>query len=231
MRILLFEENCRRSGWLAKALRQERYAVDCVHSREDAGHALETEDYALAIFDFAFPHGHELAMIRRLRAAGSSVSVIVLAANDTLTGRISALNAGADDYLAKPFDISELAARIRVQLRRTNFHKDPIVNCGSLVLDSNTRQFTLDARPLALTPREYSVLEALIFRAGVTVRKTALAMSVFDYEDEALPNAIEIYVHRVRKKLAGSDVAIVTRRGVGYALKESAAQQLQSAAV
>ncbi len=231
MRILLFEGNRQLSGWLAKALRHENYAIDSVHCGEDAVHALGTEEYALVILELALPEDDGLQMLRRLRARGSAVPVIILAANDTLSGRISGLNAGADDYLAKPFDMAELAARIRVQLRRANFHKNPIMQCGDLTLDSNSRQFFLGEVPLALTPREQSVLETLIFRAGVTVRKSSLAMSVFGYEDDAHPNAIEIYVHRVRKKLAGGDVGIVTRRGVGYVLKEASSHQYQSAAV
>ncbi len=230
MRILLFESNRQLSGWLAKALRLENYAIDSVHSGEDAIHALGTEEYALVILELIVPQDDGLELIRRLRARGNSIPVIVLAANATLDGRISGLNAGADDYLTKPIHFAELTARIRVQLRRANFHKNPIVHCGELTLDSNSRQFFLGEVPLALTPREQSVLETLIFRAGVTIRKSSLAMSVFGYEDEAHPNAIEIYVHRVRKKLAGSDVGIVTRRGAGYVLKEAASQQYQSAA-
>ncbi len=231
MRILLFESNRKLSGWLAKALRLENYAIDSVYSGEDAKHALGTEEYALVIFEVVVPQDDGLEIIRELRAGGNAIPVIVLAANDTLDGRISGLNAGADDYIAKPFDIAELTARIRVQLRRANFHKNPMIRCGELKLDSNSRQFFLGEVPLALTPREQSVLETLMFRAGVTIRKTSLAMSVFGYEDEAHPNAIEIYVHRVRKKLAGSHVGIVTRRGVGYVLKEASSQQYHSAAV
>ncbi len=231
MRILLYESNRQMSGWLAKALRHENYAIDSVHSGEDVIHALGTEEYALLLLEVVVPQDDSLEMIRRLRARGSSVPAIILAASDTLSGKVSGLNAGADDYLAKPFDIAELTARIRVQLRRANFHKNPIMQCGDLTLDSNSRQFFIGEVPLALTPREQSVLETLIFRAGVTVRKSSLAMSVFGYEDDAHPNAIEIYVHRVRKKLAGSDVGIVTRRGVGYVLKEASSGQYQSAAV
>lgn len=231
MRILLLEERRQASGWLAKALRRENYAIDTVHSGEDAIHALGTEEYDLVLLEVAVPQEEGLEMIRRLRARGTAVPVIILAANDTLSGRISGLDAGADDYVTKPFDMAELTARIRVQLRRAHFHKNPIVHCGDLMLDSNSRQFFLGEVPLALTPREQSVLEALIFRAGVTVRKSSLAMSVFGYEDEAHPNAIEIYVHRVRKKLAGSDVGIITRRGVGYVLKGASSRLYQSAAV
>ena len=231
MRILLFDGNRQLSGWLAQTLRHHNYAIDWVHSSEDAIHALGTEEYALVILESVVPQDAGLDMIRRLRARGSAIPVIVLAANDTLSGRIAGLDAGADDYIGIPCDISELTARIRVQLRRANSHKDPMVHCGGLTLDSNSRQFFLGNTPLALTPREQSVLETLIFRAGVTVRKSSLAMSVFGYEDEVRPNALEIYVHRVRKKLAGSDVGIVTRRGIGYVLKEASSQLYQSAAV
>ncbi len=231
MRILLFEGSPKLSGWLANALRHENYAIDSLDSGEDAIHALATEEYALLILEVPSPQQERFEIVRRLRARGSAVPVIVLAGNDTLSGRIAGLDAGADDYIGTPFDITELTARIRVQLRRSNFHKNPIVRCGGLKLDSNSRQFFLDGEALALTPREQSVLEALIFRAGLTVRKSSLVMSVFGYEDEVQSNAIEIYVHRLRKKLAGGDVGIITRRGLGYVLKEAASKPLQSKAV
>src|SRR5262249_30026497 len=154
------------------------------------------------------------------RGRGSVVPVLILTANATLEGRVAGLDSGADDYLAKPFDISELEARVRAQLRRASHRKTPIVQYGSLVFDSNSRQFSIAGQPLVLTPREHAVLETLLLRAGSTVARTALIDSVFGFDDEPGPNTIEIYIHRVRKKLVGSDVGIVTLRGLGYLLKE-----------
>ncbi len=219
MRILLVEDSRQLSDWLAKTLRRENYVVDCVYDGEDADHALRSQEYALVILDLSLPKVGGIDVLRRLRARGSVVPVLILTANDTVASRVSGLNTGADDYLAKPFDLSELEARIRAQLRRAGNIKNPLVECGTLTFDTNSRQFTLAATPLSLTPRETAVLEALIRRVGKPEGKTALAETVFGFEDEANPNAIEIYVHRVRKKLDGSDVAISTLRGLGYVLR------------
>jgi two-component system response regulator TctD len=154
-----------------------------------------------------------------LRAGGNSVPVIVLTANASLDGRVRGLDAGADDYLAKPFEIEELEARIRAQLRRSNNRAETMVTCGDLVLDSNTRLFRLAGELLALTPREHAVLEQLMLKAGQTVSKTMLSAAIYDFEAEADPSAIEIYVHRLRKKLEGASVHIVTLRGLGYLLR------------
>ena len=217
--LLLVEDNRQLSDWVAKTLRNERYTVDCVYAGDDADHVLGTEEYELVILDLALPALGGLEILRKLRARGSTVPVIVLTANDTLEARIAGLNAGADDYLAKPFEMTELEARIRAHLRRARAHPQALVRCGPLTFDSNLRQFTLGGEQLALTAREHAVLEALILRAGATVSKDALTTTVFGFDDEANPNAIEIYVHRVRKKLAGSDIGIVTLRGLGYVLK------------
>jgi two-component system, OmpR family, response regulator TctD len=219
MRLLLVEDNRQLSDWVAKTLRSEKYTVDCVYSGDDADHVLRTEDYSLVILELALPKLGGLEILRKLRGRRSTVPVIILTANDTIDARVAGLNSGADDYLAKPFEMTELEARIRAHLRRANFHQPTVVECGALVFDSNGRQFTLAGEPLALTAREHAVLEALILRAGSTVSKASLTTTVFGFDDEANPNAIEIYVHRVRKKLAGSDISIVTLRGLGYVLK------------
>jgi two-component system response regulator TctD len=219
MRLLLVEDNRQLSDWVAKTLRHEKYTVDCVYTGDDADHVLRTEEYALVILDLALPKLGGLEILRKLRARGSTVPVVILTANDTIDARVAGLNSGADDYLAKPFDITELEARIRAHLRRAQTHPQTVVQCGALAFDSNTRQFALAGEPLALTAREHAVLEKLILRAGSTVSKAALTTTVFGFDDDANPNAIEIYVHRVRKKLAGSDISIVTLRGLGYVLK------------
>lgn len=219
MRLLLVEDNRQLSDWIAKSLRAEKYTVDCVYSGDDADHVLQTEQYALVLLDLSLPRLGGLEILRKLRRRGGTVPVIVLTADDTIDSRVAGLNGGADDYLSKPFDIAELEARIRAHLRRANVHQLPVVQCGTLAFDSNGRSFTLAGAPLSLTAREHAVLETLILRAGSTVSKGSLTTTVFGYEDEANPNAIEIYVHRVRKKLAGKDTLILTQRGLGYVLK------------
>ena len=219
MRILLVEDSRQLSDWLAKTLRRDNYVVDCVYDGEDADHALRIQEYALVILDLSLPKRGGMDVLRRLRARGSRVPVLILTANDTIAGRVSGLDSGADDYLAKPFDLSELEARIRAQLRRENTTKNPLIDYGELSFDSNGRQFALKGASLSLTPREHAVLETLIKRAGKPVPKGTLAETVFGFGDEVNPNSIEIYVHRVRKKLEGSDVGIATLRGLGYVLR------------
>jgi two-component system response regulator TctD len=219
MRILLVEDSRQLANWLAKTLRRENYAVDCVHDGEDADYALRTQDYALVILDLSLPKLGGMEVLRRLRARGNDVPVLILTANDTIAGRVSGLDGGADDYLSKPFDINELEARIRAQLRRNSNRKNPVVEIGALAFDSNSRQFTLAGAELALTPRERAVLEMLITRQGKPVAKAALAEALFGFDDDVNPSAIEIYVHRVRKKLETSNVGIVTMRGLGYLLR------------
>jgi two-component system, OmpR family, response regulator TctD len=219
MRILLVEDSRQLSDWLAKALRKDRYVVDCVYDGEDADHALRTQPYALVILDLSLPGLGGIEVLRRLRARGNTVPVLILTANASVAGRVAGLDTGADDDLAKPFDLGELEARIRAQLRRAGNQKTPIVELGALAFDSMSREFMLRNAALPLTPRERAVLETLIQHVGRPVAKAALAESVFGFDDEANPNAIEIYVHRVRKKLEGSDVGIATLRGLGYVLR------------
>ena len=219
MRLLLVEDNRDLAGWLAKSLRQAAYVVDVVHDGEDAEHALDVAEYALVILDLALPKRDGLQVLRGMRRRGSKLPVIILTANASLDGRVTGLDEGADDYLAKPFEMAELEARIRAHLRRSHDLADPVVAYGDLTLDSKTRMFRLKDAELALTPREHAVLEQLLLKRGRTVSKTQLSASVFGFSDEADPSAIEIYVHRVRKKLEGSNVRIVTLRGLGYLLR------------
>ncbi|HEX6959898.1 MAG TPA: response regulator [Ferrovibrio sp.] len=218
MRILLVEDNRDLASWLAKLLRAGHFAVDCVHDGADADQVLATNDYALVILDLSLPKLGGLGVLQRLRARGSTVPVIILTANDSLDGRVAGLDAGADDYLAKPFEFAELEARIRVQLRRANNSAVPVIACGDLAYDTKMRRFRLAGQDLSLTPREHAVLEHLLLKAGQTVSKTQLHESVFDFDQEADASAIEIYVHRLRKKLEGGRVQIRTLRGLGYVL-------------
>lgn len=220
LRILLVEDNRELSDWLAKSLERNHFVVDQVYAGDDADYLLNVERYALVVLDRGLPGLDGIEVLRRLRARGDAVPVLILTADDSLSGRVSGLDCGADDYLAKPFDLVELEARIRAQLRRARGGKETITYCGDLMYDSNLRDFVLGDERLNLTAREHAVLETLILRAGATVSKTALTHSVFGFDDDANPNAIEVHVHRVRKKLAASNVRIVTLRGLGYVLKQ-----------
>lgn len=221
MRLLIVEDNRELASWLGKALRQAQYAVDIAYDGEDAEHMLKVAGYAVVILDLSLPKIDGLTLLKRLRQAGNKVPVIILTANASLDGRVAGLDSGADDYLAKPFEIAELEARIRAAVRRGHDRAAPEIAVGDLLFDGGTRQFFLAGEMLALTPREHAVLEHLVMKAGTTVTKTALSESVFGFDDLADTSAIEIYVHRVRKKLEGSAVQIATLRGLGYLLRHA----------
>ncbi|MFT4184170.1 MAG: response regulator [Rhizobium sp.] len=221
MRLLIVEDNRELASWLGKALRQAQYAVDIAYDGEDAEHMLKVAAYAVVILDLSLPKIDGLTLLKRLRQSGNKVPVIILTANASLDGRVAGLDSGADDYLAKPFEIAELEARIRAAVRRGHDRAAPEIAVGDLLFDGGTRQFFLAGEMLALTPREHAVLEHLVMKAGTTVTKTALSESVFGFDDLADTSAIEIYVHRVRKKLEGSAVQIATLRGLGYLLRHA----------
>jgi two-component system response regulator TctD len=220
MHLLLVEDHKPLAEWLSRTLRKQQYTVDCIDDGAAADFALRSDEYDLVILDLVLPKldGHEV--LRRLRARGKEVPVIVLTANNTLGSRVAELDHGADDYVAKPFDVEELEARIRALLRRSAKVSNPTIVCGDLSFDTNAREFTLAGERLPLPPRERAVLEVLAMRMGSTVSKTAVAQSLFSFDDDASTEAIEIYVHRLRKKLEGSDAAIMTLRGLGYLLRQ-----------
>lgn len=220
MRILLVEDNRPLSEWLARTLHRDKYTVDCVYNGEDADYLLLTQQYELVILDLSLPKLAGGAVLKRLRARHNNVPVLILTANNSVEGRVIGLNTGADDYMAKPFDVNELEARIRALLRRSGQNKNPILQCGSLSYDSNSRLFSLGDKVLSLTRREHAVLETLIMKMGKTVSKQSLADSLFAMAEEASADAIEVYVHRLRKKLEHGDAAIITLRGLGYLLKQ-----------
>lgn len=219
MRILLVEDNRPLAEWLSRTLRNDHYAVDWLDNGADADHVLRSETYELVILDLALPKMGGQEVLRRLRGRQDRTPVLVLTADNTIRSRVSELDHGADDYVAKPFEVEELEARIRVLMRRSAQVANPRVSCGDLVYDTNTREFTLTGEALALTPRERAVLELLAMKMGSTVSKAALGQSLSSIDEGVSADAIEIYVHRLRRKLEASDATIVTLRGLGYLLR------------
>ena len=219
MRILLVEDNRELAGWLARALQKNNYKVDCAHDGASADHLLYTQTYALVVLDLALPKLDGREVLRRLRARKDNVPVLILTASSSAADCVNGLDIGADDYVSKPFDVAALEARMRALLRRSAGQRNPVVQCGSLSYDSNTREFSLSDERLALTPREHAVLEALMMKPGKTVSKHSLAETLYTLDDNVSPDAIEIYVHRLRKKMEGCDAAVVTLRGLGYLLR------------
>ena len=219
MRILLAEDNQELAEWISRLLRRDHFVIDCFHRGDDADAALASQDYALVILDLGLPHLAGIDVLKRLRSRGSTTPVIILTANDAVSSRVQGLDSGADDYLIKPFDATELEARIRALLRRNRPNFDPVTTCGPLSFDAASRVFAIAGAPVPLTPREHAVLETLIQRQGRAVPKDVIAANVFGFDDEASPAAVEIYIHRVRRKLEGCGVLIVTLRGLGYVLR------------
>ena len=219
MRILVVEDNVELAQWLQRNLRQQQYAVDWLDNGADADFALRSEKYDLVILDLALPRMNGREVLQRLRARQNATPVLVLTANNSIQSRVSELDEGADDYMAKPFEVEELEARIRMLLRRASGQPSPVVLCGDLSYNTNTREFRIDQQVLPLTPRERAVLEVLVRKAGATVNKQALAQSLFTLDEDVSTDAIEIYVHRLRKKLEPSSARIITLRGLGYLLR------------
>ena len=219
MRILLVEDHLPLAESVAQALRGAGLTVDVLHDGIAAEHALVSEDYALAILDVGLPRRDGFEVLAHTRARGKVMPVLMLTARGEVKDRVHGLNLGADDYLAKPFELSELEARVKALLRRSVLGGEQQQRCGELLYDLGTRRFSLAEQPLNLTSREQGVLEALIARPGRVMSKEQLADQLFGLDQDASPDAIEIYIHRLRKKLEGSGVRIVTFRGLGYLLE------------
>lgn len=224
MRILLVEDHVELSRWLAKALRDAHLTVECASNGDDADSLLLTQEYALVILDLTLPKMDGLEVLKRLRARGNKTPVLILTARSGLNDRVNGLNLGADDYLAKPFELVELEARVKALLRRAQGNEAVTIRCGALSFDTVSRMFSYGDAALALTPREHAVLEVLLTRAGQTIPKEKLFQQVFSLDDNASVDAIEIYIHRLRKKLETIEtgrVAITTLRGLGYLLQSA----------
>ena len=220
MRILLVEDHPPLAESVAQALKNAGLNVDLLNDGVAADLALQSESYALAILDVGLPRVDGFEVLARLRERGDRLPVLMLTARGEVKDRVQGLNLGADDYLAKPFELTELEARVKALLRRSVLGGDRQQRCGPLIYDLNTSRFTLGEEALSLTSREHAVLAALIARPGRVMSKEQLAAQVFGLDEEASPEAIEIYVHRLRKKLEAGAVRIVTFRGLGYLLEE-----------
>ena len=222
MRILIVEDDPVLADGLTRSLRHSDFAVDSAQDGEQADHVLRAQNYDLVILDLGLPKLDGFEVLRRLRRHGATVPVLVLTARDALADRVKGLDLGADDYLTKPFDLPEFEARVRALIRRGQSGGSSLLTHGPLTLDTSGRRATLDGAPLELSARELGVLEVLMLRSGRVVNKEQLAEQLYGWEDEVGSNAIEVYVHRLRKKLEPAGVAIRTIRGLGYLLEKDA---------
>ena len=219
LRLLIVEDNPGLAEGLARLLRQRAFVVDWVPDGETALQAVDPAPYDLFIIDLGLPGLGGIEVVRQLRAGGVAAPILILTAEDALKSRVAGLDAGADDYLTKPFEVEELEARIRALLRRRAAPMAQKVEFGPLSYDPGARLFSLSDQPLALTPREHAILEALVRRAGSTVSKEALLEAAWGFDDEVGSAAVEVVMHRLRRKLEGAPVAIATLRGFGYILR------------
>ena len=202
---------------------QTAHAVDIVSTGEEADRALGLAIYDLAILDIGLPGLSGLEVLKRLRGRRSTMPVLMLTAFDTLQDRVRGLDLGADDYLAKPFDLPELEARVRALLRRGT-NSTPDLEHGLLRFDTVGRRVFYDKKPLELSPRELAVLELLLMREGRVVSKEQIVNHLYGWGDEVAANAIEVYVYRIRRKLEPLGCEIRTVRGMGYLMDRADAQ-------
>ncbi|MEJ7930673.1 response regulator [Ramlibacter sp. AN1015] len=214
MRILLVEDDAMIGEAVLGALRAEHYAADWVRDGEAAARALRSETYDLVLLDLGLPRRDGLEVLRGLRASGSAVPVLVATARDAVSDRIAGLDAGADDYVVKPYDTDELLARVRALIRRSLGQGEPVFRHRNVTLNPATREATVDGKPVALSAREWAVLEPLLARPGVIYSRTQLEDKLYGWKEDISSNAVEVYVHGLRRKL-GSDL-IQTVRGLGY---------------
>jgi len=221
MRILLIEDHAELVLTLTQSLGALGIVVDARSDGVAADEALQHHAFDVVVLDLALPRLPGLEVLRRLRQRGDMVPVVVLTASGDTHDRVHGLNAGADDYLPKPFDLSELEARLRALYRRRLGTPHAVLRLGTLAFDTVSRRFALAGNALDLPPREHDLLEALIVLAGRPVNKLVLAQKLCSADAVLSHDALEVYVHRLRKRLEGSGAAIHTLRGLGYVLEAS----------
>ena len=222
MRILLAEDEPDLANWLARALERGGLLADWVSDGRDVLPSLAARSYDALVLDLGLPglDGHQV--LTALRARDERLPVLILTARDSLIARVGTLNQGADDFLAKPFDLAELEARLHALIRRARGSAHWHQSCGPLAWDATTKSFALHGQPLALTPREHAVLRVLIQHVGEPLSKTEILDRVVSDAEDVSPEAVEVLVHRLRKRLDGSGVRITTLRGLGYVLEPAA---------
>jgi len=197
-----------------KGLRQDGFAIDWVQDGAAALSALAQEDYQLLLLDLGLPKKNGLEVLKSLRAGGNRIPVLILTARDAVADRVAGLDGGADDYLVKPFDLEELAARIRALLRRQSGRAEPLVELGQLTLNPATHEVLLEGRQVNLSAREFALLRAFLDRPGVVLSRAQLEEKMYGWDDSIESNAVEVYIHALRKKLGSNFIKNV--RGIGY---------------
>ncbi|GAA0265425.1 response regulator [Pseudomonas rhodesiae] len=218
MRLLLIEDDEALGGGIHQALAREGYTVDWLKDGSSALHALLSETFDVVVLDLGLPRMGGLEVLRRLRDGGATVPVLILTARDATEDRIAGLDAGADDYLIKPFDLAELKARLRALLRRSAGRARVLIEHAGICLDPSTQQVSYHHQPVSLTPKEYQLLHELLSPPGRVMTRDQLIQLLYGWNEEAESNTLEVHIHHLRKKF--SSELIRTVRGVGYLVED-----------
>ena len=220
MRILVVEDDSRIARFVSKGLQEQAYAVDVADNGDEALYKAAINDYDAVVLDVMIPGRDGFEVCRELRASGSIVPVIMLTARDEVKDRITGLDSGADDYLTKPFEVAELLARLRAVLRRGHVLRPPTIEIADLIIDTGGRTVTRSGRDIALTAKEYALLEYLARESGRVVSRSEIAEHVWDETYDPASNLIDVHINRLRRKIEDGfkTVLIHTRRGAGYVL-------------
>ena len=219
MRILVVEDNHEVARQVKSALEQELFIVDVAYDGEEGWFLGDTEPYDAVILDLGLPKLDGLSLLQKWRQAGNQVPVLILTSRDTWREKVAGLRAGADDYLAKPFEFEEMMARVEALLRRASGHATPLLKCGPVVLDSVSARITLNSVPVNMTALEYRALQYLMQKKGCVVSKSELSEHIYGRDLERDSNVIEVLINRLRTKLGPT--LIETRRGLGYQMQEA----------
>jgi two-component system response regulator QseB len=217
MRLLLVEDDPMIGEAIRAGLKREGFTVDWVHDAEAATQVLRTEPFALLLLDLGLPQSDGLTLLKSLRARGAALPVLIITARDAVSDRVAGLDAGADDYLIKPFDLDELAARIRALLRRKSGRSAAGIEHLGLRLDPAAHRVTRDGVEVALSPREFALLELLLERPGTILSRAQIEERLYGWGEEVESNAVEVHIHGLRRKLGAP--FILTVRGVGYRVR------------
>ena len=218
MRLLLVEDDPMIGNSVQSGLKQDGYSVDWVRDGVAADLAMANGVYELLLLDLGLPHKSGLDLLTGLRKKGASLPVLVITARDSVADRVQGLDAGADDYLVKPFDLTELSARIRALMRRQAGRSSPVIEHGPLSLNPATHEVTLDGAPVSLSAREFALLHAFLEQPGVPLSRTQLEERLYGWDEEIESNVVEVYIHSLRRKLGAEWIRNV--RGVGYLVPE-----------
>jgi two-component system response regulator QseB len=220
VRLLLVEDDAMIGEAIRAGLRREGFTVDWVHDGAGAAQVLRSEPFEALLLDLGLPGSDGLQLLKTLRERGETLPVLIITARDAVADRVAGLDAGADDYLIKPFDLDELAARIRALLRRKSGRPAPLLEYQGVVLDPAAHRVTRNGADISLSPREFTLLQLLMERPGTILSRAQLEERLYGWGEEVESNAVEVHIHGLRRKLGAQ--FILTVRGVGYRLRPAA---------